>query len=49
VKLAFAVENGLIRVEHDAWQTDLVVERDQMFEVSIGPQGLEGRILPRRC
>ena len=44
VTLAFTVDHGKIRVAYKGWPDPKVLLADEPFVVSLGPQGLEGRI-----
>lgn len=45
---AYASKDGKISMSYPGWDNNKVVLEDQVFELSCGRQGLEGRILPRR-
>ena len=46
--LAFEPKDGKIIVSYANWGENKVALEGQDFVVSLGPQGLEGRILERR-
>jgi hypothetical protein len=42
------VRDGKLNVGFSGWDANKVVLDDQVFELSWGPQGVEGRIIERR-
>jgi hypothetical protein len=48
IRLAFSADSGKIRIVYQGWDDAKVALEGEVFELSLGKQGLEGRILPKR-
>jgi hypothetical protein len=44
--LTFVVDHGRLRVQCSSWPEPAIVHDGQVFQVSLGELGIEGRILP---
>lgn len=47
IRIEFSASEGKIRVNYPGWDDPKVVQPDRAFQVSLGAQGLEGRIVER--